>query len=238
MALPRKVVADDRRLEKATEAASEELAALRWHWTLDEENGKRISIREYARELGRGESTIREYASGYALWLEGARSIPLLEAMKRSQMGAETQVATEAVAKARGVKFGTAHEKRRTEIKRVRSIARERAEERGTTIEEEAPRVAEWIAESEKVKERLQAERNQKVNLRYVEMEGELVGAKRRLLNALRVAREVDWEPEHQELLTDTVEGVRLLLGLIDLALAGAANVDWDVELAKLTEGS
>ena len=46
--LPESVIKEDRRLSRG----AEELCKLRWHWTLDESNPQRISMREYARQVG------------------------------------------------------------------------------------------------------------------------------------------------------------------------------------------
>jgi hypothetical protein len=59
----------------AAESTSQELAQHRWHWTLDESNPKRVSMRDYTDEVGRSYSTIRTSVKGYALSIE--RDIPL-----------------------------------------------------------------------------------------------------------------------------------------------------------------
>jgi len=65
MQLPIEVVETDRRLETEAERASDALAGLRWHWTLDEANLKRVSFSAYARAISRDESTVRTMASAY-----------------------------------------------------------------------------------------------------------------------------------------------------------------------------
>lgn len=44
--------ATDRKLVKALEKATSDLIEHRWHWTLDEENGKAVSVAEYALAVG------------------------------------------------------------------------------------------------------------------------------------------------------------------------------------------
>jgi hypothetical protein len=194
-----------------------------------------VSFVAYARAVGKADTTIREYANGYALMVaDTERSTPLPEAMKRAKMGAETEAATQAVAEARGVEFGTASKSRPTEVRRVREIARERAEKHGTSVEEEAPKAAEWIAKAEKAESARQEERKQRLSLRFIEMEGKLHKAKRALTDALNLAHSVPWGDEERQLLSSAVGNVKSLLGLIDLALIGSADVDWDAELASL----
>lgn len=231
--LPQDAIETDHRLESSASKASEALAKHRWHWTLDDTNPERVSFKAYARAVGRADSTIREYVHGYTLTLT-ERSTPLPEAMKRAKMGAETAAATEAVAEARGVEFGTASKTRPTEVRRVREMARERAEEKGTSVEEEAPKVAEWIAKAERAESNRQEKRKQRLSLRFIEMEGKLHKAKRALTDALNLAHSVPWGDEERQLLSSAVGNVKSLLGLIDLALVGSADVDWDAELASL----
>ena len=236
MSLPKQVIAQDRRLERMASSAGADLAALRWCWTLDESNADRVGFREYARAVGRTDTTIREYANAYADTL--ARGTPLTEARERARMSAEREAATEAVAEARGVTFGTARQNRPTEVKRVLGIARERVEQGGGSIEEETKQAADWVVRAEKVERRRQVDRKERLGLRFVELEAHLEAMRRRGEEALTVARSVDWEDEHQELLRHTLAQVKALLNLVDVALAGAADVDWDAELAALEQGA
>lgn len=232
--LPARVVKEDHRLERTASSASETLAELRWHWTLDESNSKRVSLREYARAVGRDHGLIRKYARGFEI--AGDASVPISEAIERAAMSTERETAAEAVAKARGVAFQTARQSRPTEIRRVRDMARERVEKHGGTIEEQAAKAADWIVRSERAERHTRDDRQKRLGLRFVEIEGKLTKAKTALLDALSVARAVEWEPEHQELLEHTLESVKSLIALVDLALTGAADVDWDAELAALEE--
>ena len=60
--LPSTIVLQDQELEAQRDDASASLAKLRWQWTLDESNPKRVSIRSYAEQVGRAEKTIRSMA--------------------------------------------------------------------------------------------------------------------------------------------------------------------------------
>lgn len=235
--LPRKVVVEDRRLDDTQSKAAEALMRLRWHWTLDESNTERVSLSEYARQVGKNETSIRRDAKAHALIVGSAltRRMAPNEARGRASMGAETEAATEAVAKARGVKFQTARNERPVEVRRVREIARQRAEDKGTSVEDEAAAIAETIAKRERQEAEQRKERARAGDLRFVEMEQYLDRAKRPLMDALKLARDIDWSDEHREVLEQTIANVRSLLGLIDVAIVGETDVDWDAELSRIT---
>lgn len=232
MTLPREAIRTDERLQGAESTAAEALMQHRWHWTLDEANPKRVTVIEYARQVARSQNVIYRDAHGFALYSAGA--ITVTEARERARMSADRATAADAVAEARGVSFKTANRERGSEVKRVRDAARERAEDKGTSVEEEAPKVAQAIARAEAAAEARGTERRERTGLRYVELEGKLTKAYRALQSALEVARDVPWEDDERELLSDTIANVRALLNLIDTAVAGGADIDWDAELAKL----
>jgi hypothetical protein len=119
-------------------------------------------------------------------------------------------------------------------VRRVRDEARQRAEERGTSIEEEAPKIAETIVRHERAAQAEEAAKLERSDIRFVEMEGYLLKAKRELLRALKLAPNVPWDDESRELLSETVGNVKALLVLIDLALSGTSGVDWDAEFVKV----
>jgi hypothetical protein len=63
-----------------------------------------------------------------------------------------------------------------------------------------------------------------------------LTKARRALRDAVLLARESDLSDDHCEFLTDTIAQVRAELDLLSLAATGATHVDWDAELAKLSD--
>jgi len=232
------VVQEDQRLETAAEAASEALARHRWHWTIDESNPDRVSIKEYAESVGRASSTINKHANGFAIWRNRAGAISLSEAIERANMGAEKQTVTAAVATARGVSFHHTRQERPTEIRRVQEIARDRAERHGTTIEEEAPKVAEAIARAERVGIQAKQVRKDRLGLRFIQMEEKLNAVKRSLVEAVNLAHDIEWGHEETELLQSTLDNLKSLLNLIDVAFVGGSKVNWDKELERLTKGA
>lgn len=66
MALPKNVIKKDHDLMQDYEGIGMEIMELRWHWTLNEANPKRVSLREYAREVGRAYSTIAGDAKAHS----------------------------------------------------------------------------------------------------------------------------------------------------------------------------
>jgi hypothetical protein len=123
--LPKKVVTEDRRLEKTADSTALALMQHRWHWTLDESNPKRVSMREYARQVGKTHSTILRYAKGYELVSGASRCTTPTEALQRAGMSTEQAAATEAVAESRGVTFNTARQSHPEEVRRIRDESAE-----------------------------------------------------------------------------------------------------------------
>jgi hypothetical protein len=98
-----------------------------------------VSLREYARQVGRAYKTIAAMANGYAAHQSGgAAAATLNEAIERAKMGAERELATEAVAKARGITFAQARKTQPDKVREVLHTARDLAEERGIAVEEAA----------------------------------------------------------------------------------------------------
>lgn len=234
MDLPAVVIEQDRKYEQATTRASEELAKLRWHWTLDESNPERVPLAAYARAVGRDKRAIGKYAHGYALWRGDASVTPLSEAIERAGLGADKEAATEAVAETRGLAFQTVRQTRPAEVKRVLEHARERAEKLGSSVSAEAPKAAEWIVKSEQAAAAAKGERKDKLGLRFVQLEERLQRARRELVESVNIAASTEWGDEEQELLEQTLVNVKSLLELLNLAIVGASDVDWDDELAAL----
>lgn len=93
-------------------------------------------------------------------------------------------------------------------------------------------KTVEMAARREKAEQAEQKERSKRTDFRYVELERHLHNARRVLTNA--VAVDAEFSDEHKELLADSIRKVRDALALVELKHVGAADVDWDAELAKL----
>lgn len=230
-----RIVAEDRALENGASRASEQLAGHRWHWTLDESNPDRLSVREYARLVERALSTVQAQVNGYAAWVTGPDRSGLDEQIGRATAGVEREAVIDAVAKARGVSFQYVRKTRANEVSRIRQLAREKAEEKGTSVEVEAPQIAAMAAKYDEAQIRVRDERVARRTLRYVEIEGYLLAALRPLAKAVALAGQ-DWDSEERELLKDSVHKIRTVLVLLDGRITGTPAIDWDAELATIME--
>ena len=235
--LPKEIIEEDRYLDESASIAGQALASLRWHWTLDETNTDRVSFRAYARAVGVAFATVRNMATGYAAWRSDSDiAITLAEAIERAKLSTEKEAAVEAVAEARGLKFNTAAQtgEYRREAATVLDIARDRAERRGTTVEEEIPAVAEFQAKASRAGKSQRAAHKARHGFRFIEVEGHLARAKSLLTKALAESEGVNFTDEETDLLRSTISNLKALLGLVDLRITGAADIDWDAELAAL----
>lgn len=243
MPLTRAVIDTDHQLEGSATRASEELAKHRWHWTLDESNPKRIPVREYARDVERNLATVQRYANGYALYLAkmadppGGVAYTIQDAIRQSENSAERQEFNEAIAKGSGRAVGqVARGDNRVRTNEIIAHAKERAERRGTDPVQEAENIA-----RHQVKARASAHRQKESKakghfFRWNEIEGDLLRARRSLLHAMSVGEGVDFTDEEMEFIRDAVANTRAVLDLIDLRMQGNPDIDWDGELAKLSE--
>lgn len=240
--LPAAVVAEDRRLDAAAVRSQEDLARHRWHWTLDETNADRVSIKAYTRAVGLSDTApISRMANGYAAWMAakdgGMRNCASLgEHIRRAGMSAEREAATEAVAKATGRSFITASATNANEVAEVTRAARERAEARGTRVEDEVEHVAEWRARGRASRDAQQARAAATSSLQWVEVRAALAAARRHLRVALDESDGVEWTSEEADLLRRSIDCTRATLDLVELRVTGAAGIDWDAELAKLSD--
>ena len=150
MTLPKSVIEEDHRLDAAATKVGEELARLRWHWTLDESNAERVDCAEYGRQVGRSQGTIYTSAKGYETWSSNRDvSIPLAGAIQLAGMSSERAAATEAVAEALGNSVSSTATHRRAEIKEVLSSARDAAVRKNTDVHDEIKRQAETLGKAQ-----------------------------------------------------------------------------------------
>lgn len=230
----------DHELEAAHERSGEVLAEHRWHWTLDESNPERVSLKQYARTVHRSYSVVHADATGFAVWREQADridAISLSDCKARARIGAEKAEAAEAVAAARGVSLTTATTgSAQQETQAVLDMARDRVERKGTSLSEEIPAVAEWRETARRAHASDKAASQRAKGLQLVQLEGHLGKAIRDLREALALAREIDFDDEQVELISDTLASLRNIVGLIDVRLTGSTGVDWDRAFADVME--
>lgn len=227
---------EDHALESKSEKAGEELARHRWHWTLDESNPERMSIRGYADLVGRSFATVKAHANGYAAHSSEHDTVltrTLTDHIEAAKMGAEREAATQAIADARGTNFANVAANQRDEVTSTLGVARERAERLGTPVQEQIVSVAQH---REKARQAERIERQDRAKMHtaeFLRIEAELGKAARSLRSAFEMGEE-RLSQEERDLLMVTLGNVRSLLGLIEMRFTGAADVDWDAELARL----
>lgn len=243
MALPQSAVKEDKRLESEASSASEHLARHRWHWTLNQDNPKRVSIREYARSVGRGETTVRGQVNGYAQWIDApGTGRTLNEAIERAKMGAEKNELVEAVAEANQVGIQQARKVYSTDVSRVREAVERHVEKKPDITPEEkshyTKKVAKTMARSRKAAEQRETQRAERRTARFMTIDGEIAQAVRCLNRALHEARFGGLDSDAMEMLEASLDRLRALADLLRVAIAGSVDVDWDEELMKLGQVS
>lgn len=234
--IPQAVIDKDHELEGRTERAEGALAKFRWQQILDPA-GPQHPFKTYARDVGRSLPLIKRYARGYALWLErgGNAALPLNDAIRLAEQTEEQQQFSEAIAEGSGGRIPRLNHPTTGRAGRdIVDQAKKRAERRGTDPVEEARTIAQEQVRIRQADHRRAAERRSRRSVRYVEIEGDLATAQRRLTHALTVAQGVDFNDDELELIRDSIAKVRAVLDLIDLRMAGAPDIDWDGELRKL----
>jgi hypothetical protein len=237
--LPVSAVEKDHKLDAAAEKSQEALSQHRWHWTLDESNAKRVSVNSYAAAVGRNEAGIRRMVNGYAAYMKSGsdgsvRTRSLADEIEVAKLGATRQIAASALATATGRTVGSVARHSRGEIKATVQAAEDAAERRGTTVEDEIPRVAASHAKAKAQEAKTKEDRKRRFGIVTTSIEGHILVAKRRLTSALTECGDIDFPDEDQEMLRDLIARTTAVLELIDLRLGGVKDINWEEELAKL----
>jgi hypothetical protein len=238
MTLPLNVVEEDRSLEKRTEGATRALLLLRWHWTLDESNPARVSLKEYSRRVDVAEPTIRRDAhAGAMLQGESGAALPPNEARERASMGAETEAAAEAVAALYQAPLSTVRRTHRRDVRTIRDNARQRAEERGTKVVDEIPHAAAMVRRHKEAEEKEAETKRQHHTVRYIEVEASLGQAAKFLIKAIRASEGVAFTQEEREMLAIALTTVERLKRVADRAIVEAYDKTWQTELRVIEGG-
>jgi hypothetical protein len=238
--VPAKAVAEDHRLEQSASKASESLAKHRWHWTLDETNPARVSVNAYAKAVGRSEPTVRAYVQGYADWSSSTstRTSTLIECMERSKVSAEKAALVDAVAEANQVNFRTANTNYRPDISRVRDAVEQAVERKPDMTADDkadyAKRTAQTIARSKAADAKRTKERAAQRSVMFMRIDAKLAHARGDLRDVLEFGRDLGLGDDEIEDVKEALAKIKSFADLIDMALTGSMDVDWDAELAKI----
>lgn len=74
-------------------------------------------------------------------------------------------------------------------------------------------------------------------NSRFVEAEGLFGSIKSKVHRLFEIRREADFSSEHEELFLDSARELRSFLDLLILSAEGDTEIDWDSELARISNG-
>jgi hypothetical protein len=270
--LPPEVIDKDRKLELASDKATERLAELRWHWTADETNPDRVTLTAYAKAIGRTQPAVTFMVNAYDEWISHNRDNSLIYYMERAKVGTDRAAVHEAVALARRVKPSTVRgasgrgAKYAKDVRAVIAEARELAEERGTSIAEEAPRIAQARVDLEARRAEMRANRSDRAArarararnntsvtgesttaepprhmLGWLAAEAKIVGHLRKARQAVRDAiedsQDVEFPDDIGEELYEDIARIRAGLDFLESAITSKQPADWDAALAAMTEG-
>lgn len=201
MNLPPEVIQEDRDLQEVERSASEQLIRLRWHWTMDQSNPGRVSVAEYAQQVGVNQSTVYRSANGYLIFLSAKEdpfnSMSPSAAVHRADMAVDRRRNVDAVAKAHGNIHPVNVEKNhRDELNRVRDAVRDHVETHPTASDDELQRIADRTAKN--IKTSADLARNQRDQLLQsqphllTEILGETAKARESLIKARALAKDAD----------------------------------------------
>jgi hypothetical protein len=235
--IPKVVVDKDHELDDRTDKATLALAKHRWKHTLDP-NGSQYAFMTYATAVGRQARTISGFAKGYALYVERDGKLTINDAIVLARQSAEEQAFSEAIADGSGERVANVARGDNRNRRDIVHQARERAGRRGTDAVDEARDIAASRAKEKAAAARHRNEKAERQGVRFISIEGYLSSAKSKLMAALREAEGVGFSDDEMTLLRTTIANLKAILELLDLRMGGATDVDWDVELARLTGGA
>jgi hypothetical protein len=226
----------DAQLERAANRSRRDLAEHRWHWTLDTSNPRRVTPGQYAKLVNRHRRTIEDMVTGYAEWFKaGAQESALADYLATAKLRGDTKVATLAVAKAKNIGVDAARLGHAAEIRSVKATAEERAETRGTRVEDEVETVANKRAQHQATQQHVKTEAASRTNVRLISVEGKIAAAMRYLRSALDETNDVEFSADDRAEVAELVGKLKAVANLLEVRLVGSTDVDWDREMAKLT---
>lgn len=235
MSLAQAVIDVDAALEGAAEEASIELYRHRWYWTLNPENPERISSEKYGKAVGRAKTTIRLHAKSYAQWLKDD-SKSLSEYAVRANSSEERSLVIERVADAHGVSFKTVASTREyhDDVSNLLEQAKNKAAKTGEELPMAITAVCDFYVKGVEQRKREVLRFREQHGVRFAGVENDLTAARNAVQKALHVAMQIDWTDQESLILAESIRKLVALTQLIDMAVTGTIEVDWDAEMAKL----
>jgi hypothetical protein len=244
------VIAEDHRLEEASELSGWNLAKHRWHWTMDVSNPDRWeSVRAYAEAIGRTQPTVRVYVTAYEIYLDKSERVNLspvkfTEFLIMASASQDRQNAIAAISEARGIGIAATQRLHREDIKIVKDAVDEFVTEHPGATPQQKQEKANTVAKMIKVRETYDTKRQDLLSANKPILLTVLLGhahkAKAELLEMVEHAQEFDVSiEENYELLTTLQEALGKIVDAVEMvkrALAGEEAIDWNAELAKLRE--
>lgn len=233
-------------IERGKEA-QKSFGELAWHWTMNDENPLRVSQREAARLTGVPQSMFSEYGRAYEKTLERPE-VSMHDAVGYVKLGANWAAVGEHVAKEFDIKpltvvdkFNSAPKNKSDEelqllMRTSHGIAKTRATQNMTSIEEEAKTA---VAEA---KEMIEAGRRQKAK-RKLDPQQTFVDANKKILDAHKLMRQCAALVETGSMYEDQYEilaaNVRLLKSAVDevriiCTTNDVSDFDWDGALSEM----
>jgi hypothetical protein len=241
--IPPEVIKEDRDLDLIAENATERLMELRWHWTLDESNSSRVSITEYARQVGVYHNAVVEHARGWELKI--ARQLKLSDDLDRDRtpgdyaklasMTQERADIVDAVAQAEGISVSRAKDSRQDDISRVRDAVAELMDREPAATREDRQEIAQRTARNISVSRKIGREQRDKLLQSQphllTELQGELAKAREALIAARSLARDADRSVLPGDALSHLDSALLEISGFSSDIRVLLGTVNWDARL-------
>ena len=123
-------------------------------------------------------------------------------------------------------------------VKAAKALAEERAERKGTSVQEEAKAAAEWIVKSRKAEQARREREKAQHTLEWIAATGELHKARAAIHKSIKHIDGVQFDAEETASLCDEFGRLEAAMKHARLYITGKIDVDWDDELARLTGGA
>ena len=234
-AVPHDAVQQDLKLEARADRAGKDLAAHRWHWTLDPGNPDRVSFHAYGAAVGRSFTSIRRQATGYDNWLKDP-SVSLTDHIARANMSEQRALTAQAVADAYGIKVATVAVNHSDVLAELMAQAQRKVEPGKVEFADALSDVMEFHKKAKKAREEKTTRMKARHGIRFVAVEAEINRSHNAVTRALNEAHGVEWTEHEEQLLRESVARLKAVVSLLEMSVAGVTDIDWDHELAELNK--